>query len=96
MDVNGDHAKRARPIRPGDTLRVRLGPYEHVVTVLALSGRRGPASEAAKLYVEDVAAKKRREQLVEAHKLARQSFERGEGKPSRQQREATRRLRGKT
>lgn len=95
VDVNGDRAKRAKPLRPGDQVRIRLGPFEHLVTVVALSGRRGPAAEAAKLYAEDAAAKHRREQLAEAHRIARQSFAHGEGKPSRQEREATRRLRGK-
>ncbi|HET6579879.1 MAG TPA: RNA-binding S4 domain-containing protein, partial [Gemmatimonadales bacterium] len=52
VQVNGERAKRARPLQAGDEVRVRLGPYEHVVMVRALSGRRGPAAEAAELYEE--------------------------------------------
>jgi ribosome-associated heat shock protein Hsp15 len=96
VDVNGEGAKRAKAIRPGDRVRVRLGPYEHLVTVVTLSERRGPASEAAKLYEEDTAARARRLELAQAHKIAAQAFAHGEGKPSRREREATRRLRGKT
>lgn len=96
VDVNGDHVRRARAIRPGDRVRVRIGPYEHVITVTGLSERRGPASEAAELYEEEPDSKHRREQLAEAHRIARQSFAHGEGKPSRREREATRRFRGKT
>ncbi len=54
VQVNGDRPKRARPVQVGDEVRVRLGPYEHTVSVRALSGRRGPASEAAGLYEETV------------------------------------------
>jgi ribosome-associated heat shock protein Hsp15 len=47
VQVNGDRAKRARPVQTGDEVRVRHGPYDHVVVVRALSARRGPASAAA-------------------------------------------------
>jgi ribosome-associated heat shock protein Hsp15 len=43
VQVNGDRAKRARPLQVGDEVRVRLGPYEHLVVVKALSAHRGPA-----------------------------------------------------
>ena len=49
VQVNGDRAKRSRPVQVGDEIRVRLGPYEHLVTVRALSARRGPAAQAAEL-----------------------------------------------
>ena len=29
VQVNGDRAKRARPVQVGDEVRVRQGPYEH-------------------------------------------------------------------
>ena len=38
--------------RSGDEIRSPAGPYEHTVAVRALSGRRGPAAEAAGLYLE--------------------------------------------
>jgi ribosome-associated heat shock protein Hsp15 len=95
VDVNGAKVKPAKVVRPGDVVRVRLGPYEHVVNVIALSERRGPASEAAKLYAEDAAAKAQRLKLAEAHKLAAQSFSHGEGKPSKKERRDIERLRGR-
>lgn len=95
VDIRGGHAKPAKPVRVGDVLEVRLGPYEHVVTVKALATRRGPAAAAALLYDEDSAAKQRRLALAEQHKLAAQSFAFGEGKPSRQERREVRRFRGK-
>jgi ribosome-associated heat shock protein Hsp15 len=47
--VNGERAKPAKLLQTGDELRVRLGAYEHVVLVRALSERRGPASVAVTL-----------------------------------------------
>jgi ribosome-associated heat shock protein Hsp15 len=95
VDVNGAKAKPAKVVRPGDAIRVRLGPFEHIVTVRALSERRGPASAAALLYEEDAAGKARRLALAEAHKLAQQSFSYGEGKPSKKERRDISRLKGR-
>ena len=47
VQVNGERAKRARPLQVGDEIRIRQGPYEHHVVVRALAGRRGPAARAA-------------------------------------------------
>ena len=49
VQVNGDRVKRAKPLQPGDEIRIRQGPYEHLIVVRELSERRGPASEAAGL-----------------------------------------------
>ena len=95
VDVNGAKVKPAKVVRPGDVVRVRLGPFEHVVNVRALSERRGPASAAALLYEEDPAGKATRLKLVEAHKLAQQSFLYGEGKPTKKERRDIRRMKGR-
>jgi ribosome-associated heat shock protein Hsp15 len=92
VDLNGERAKRAKLVRVGDTLRVRLGPYEHVVVVRGVSERRGPASEAALLYAEDPDSRARRERLAELHRLAKPAFGFGEGKPSKKQRREIRRF----
>jgi len=86
VDVNGARAKHAKTVRPGDGVRLRLGPYEHVLTVRAVSTHRGPASEAARLFEEDAAGKARRLRLAEQHRLAAHSFTYGEGKPSKKDR----------
>ena len=95
VDINGAKAKPSKVVRPGDQVRVRIGPFEHVVTVRALAARRGPASEAAALYEEDAASKAARLKLAEAHRLASQSFSYGEGKPSKKERRDITRLRGR-
>ena len=94
MELNGEKPKRARQVRPGDRLRIRLGPYEHLLTVRAVSERRGPASVAVTLYEEDPEGKRRRELLAEQHRLAPPAFDFGEGKPSKKQRRDIRRIRG--
>jgi ribosome-associated heat shock protein Hsp15 len=94
VEVGGHRVKPARDVRVGDVVRVRLGPYVHVVTVRALSGRRGPAAEAAKLYEEDAASRAEREKLREQHRLAAHAFAFGEGKPTKKERRALEELRG--
>ncbi len=84
--LNGARVKRGHTVQPGDVLRLRLGPYEYLLTVRALSAHRGPAAAAHLLYDEDAAAKARRLRLVEQHRLAAQSFDYSEGKPSKKQR----------
>ena len=94
VEVNGDRAKRARPVHVGDRVRIRLGPYEHTITVNDTSERRGSATIAATLYTEESDSKAARERLAEQHRLARTAFDFGEGKPSKQQRREIRRLKG--
>jgi ribosome-associated heat shock protein Hsp15 len=59
--VNGERAKPAKTVKPGDTLEVRRPPYEHIVKVLAVSDRRGPAVEAQTLYEETPESRAKRE-----------------------------------
>jgi ribosome-associated heat shock protein Hsp15 len=95
VEVGGHRVKPGRDVKVGDVVRVRIGPYVHVVTVRALSGRRGPATEAAKLYEEDPASRAEREKLREQHRLAAHAFAFGEGKPTKKERRALDELRGR-
>ena len=52
VQVNGDIAKASREVKVGDTVTVRLGAVTRVVRVLGISGQRGPAPVAQKLYEE--------------------------------------------
>jgi len=86
VQVNGARAKHAKAVRPGDAVRLRLGPYDHLLTVRVASDRRGPAPQAALLYEEDPAGKARRLHLAEQHRLAAAAFTYGEGKPTKKDR----------
>jgi ribosome-associated heat shock protein Hsp15 len=95
VEVNGEKAKRAKPVRPGDLIRIRLGPYEHRVTVLALATQRGPASVAAGLYQEDPEGKAIRERIHEQHRLAaRLGGGPDKGRPTKRDRREIGRLKG--
>jgi ribosome-associated heat shock protein Hsp15 len=85
--VNGERAKPAKLLQTGDELRVRLGPYEHVVYVRALSERRGPASVAATLYEETPESVAARARLAEQHRMAPAAFVYEEkGRPTKRDR----------
>lgn len=70
VTMHGDRVKPARPLQVGDELSVRLGPYEHVVRVRELSGRRGPAAVAATLYEETPESLAARQKLAEQLRMA--------------------------
>jgi ribosome-associated heat shock protein Hsp15 len=52
VDVNEQSAKPSRGVRPGDLLHVTQPRVRRIVRVAAVSEQRGPAPEAAKLYVD--------------------------------------------
>jgi ribosome-associated heat shock protein Hsp15 len=93
VDVNGERAKRAKLLQAGDSLRIRLGPYQHIVTVCALSEKRGPASVAATLYEESTEGRRAREAMQLQVKVAQSvpGYERG--RPSKKDRREIERLR---
>jgi ribosome-associated heat shock protein Hsp15 len=65
VKLNGERPKSAKQPRIGDQLEIRVGPYAYTVKVTGLSDKRGPASEAAKLYQETEESAKRRGELRE-------------------------------
>lgn len=87
VELNGQHAKRSASVRTGDELRIRLGPYEHIIEVRNLAARRGPASEAALLYEETAASREARERLAWQLKHAPAGFNFEEkGRPTKRDR----------
>jgi ribosome-associated heat shock protein Hsp15 len=86
VHLNGERVKRSKAVKIGDQVRVRLGPYEHHVTVRAISERRGPASIAAALYEEDVQSVAAREALLEQHRLERAAGAAEARRPSKRDR----------
>jgi len=94
IEVNGDGAKPARPVQAGDTIRIRIAPYEHTVVVTGIAERRGSAAVAAGLYAETDASRAARERQHELLKVA-PGFEFAEGKPSKKERRAFEKFRGK-
>ncbi|MFI5210761.1 MAG: RNA-binding S4 domain-containing protein [Gemmatimonadales bacterium] len=96
VQVAGDRVKRARLVRVGEQLRIRQGHYEHVIVVRALSERRGPAPEAAKLYQETPESLAARERLALQLKAASNALIHEEkGRPTKRHRRQLDRLRGR-
>ncbi len=83
------HEARVKPskdLKPGDSVTVRVGELEWTVTVLALSARRGPASEAALLYAEGEASRAKRELMLAIRKAGPQPDPDARGRPTKRNR----------
>ena len=93
VEVNGERAKRAKLLQAGDSLLIRLGPYQHIVTVRAVSEKRGPATVAAKLYEESVEGRKAREAMQVQVKAAQSVPGYDRGRPTKKDRREIERLR---
>jgi ribosome-associated heat shock protein Hsp15 len=96
VEVNGERVKPAKPVRAGDEVRLRQGPYEYLLLVRGLAERRGPASVAASLYQERPESRAARERVAEQLKLgaAAWAFEE-KGRPTKRDRRELDRFRGR-
>jgi len=92
VQVHGTRAKPAKQLQVGDSVRVRVGPYEWLVTVRALSERRGPPKTAQLLYEEAPEGRAARERLAEQHKIAPAPAYQGKGRPTKKERRDIERL----
>jgi ribosome-associated heat shock protein Hsp15 len=89
VELNGARVKPAKEVRVGDELRVRLGPYEHLIVVRGLGDKRGSATIAQTLYEETAESVAAREKLRESHRLAPSMFVYEEkGRPTKKDRRA--------
>lgn len=96
IEVNGERSKRAKLVQAGDRIRIRMGPYEHVITVRGVSERRGPAPVASKLYEEDAESKKQREVMAAHIKAMNANTGYESGRPTKKDRRDIERIRGRT
>ena len=84
--VNDVRPKPSRAVNVGDRLDIRTGgDTRFEVEVLGLSGRRGPAPEAQKLYRETEASKARREAIA-AERRAQPQQPTLKGRPTKRDR----------
>jgi len=88
--VNGDRAKPAQPVKPGDEVRVVLpGTGERIVEVRTLLAKRVSAALAAPAYVDHTPPPPPREERVLVAER-----ERGAGRPTKRDRRDIEKLRG--
>lgn len=79
VDVGGEHVKPSKLVKPGDVVRVRMPPFEHIVIVRGLAERRGSAAAAQELYEETPESLATRERLRETLRMAPAAFAYEEG-----------------
>ena len=92
VHIDGHRVKVSREIGIGDIVVVKLGWDEKEIEVMALSDRRGPASEAQQLYAETERSITRRAKEAEARKAAG-AMARPAQRPGKHERKALERLR---
>lgn len=90
--LNGARVKPAKTVAVGDELSIRIGPFFYRVAVLALSGKRGPAPEAQKLYRETDESREQRAALAAEFKAQPEPGHKG--RPTKRDRRVIERFRG--
>ncbi|WP_344323416.1 RNA-binding S4 domain-containing protein [Streptomyces macrosporus] len=88
--VNGERAKPAQPVRPGDEVRLRHLGRERIVVVKRLVRKRVGAAIAAECFVDNSPPPPPPEYVAP---VARR--ERGAGRPTKRERREIERLRGR-
>jgi ribosome-associated heat shock protein Hsp15 len=86
VQVNDVVAKPAKEVRPGDRIEFRTGPVRLRLLVLGTAQRRGPATEATKLYEETVESKAAREQRADEIRLVRPAYDDAGARPTKRDR----------
>jgi len=92
--VNGEGAKPSRGLKPGDELAIRVGEFEWVVEVKALSRQRGPAAQAALLYAEREDSRERRLAAMAQRKAQSHPAASVKGRPTKKDRRLIHRFTG--
>lgn len=88
--VNGERAKAAQPVRPGDELRVRIQGFDRILAVRQLLTKRVGAQAAAPAFEDRTPPPPPRELMA-----AVPVRDRGAGRPTKRDRREIERLRGR-
>lgn len=85
VHINGARVKPSKTVAIGDMLIIRIAHYQYEIKVLALSNKRGSATEAQKLYQETEVSRQARAALAEQIKMQSQQFY-TKGRPTKRDR----------
>ena len=86
VEVNGESAKPSKTVKPGDQVRLRIGPVEYRLTVTAIEERRGSAAVAQTLYMESADSIAERERVAAQRRFASAPAYEEKGRPSKKDR----------
>ena len=86
VKLNGERVKAAHALKTGDALLVRIAEFDWHIAVRALSGHRGPAEQARKLYEESAAGRAERERLMDLRRWGTEPALRLKGRPTKRDR----------
>jgi ribosome-associated heat shock protein Hsp15 len=92
VEINGAAGKPAKPVKPGDRLRVTRGEDRYEIDVVALSEARGPAGVAQQLYRETDEGRAAREAAAGQRRLIGADQAKPRGKPDKRARRLIRAL----
>jgi len=92
VKLNGERVKPAKEPKVGDELAIRSGELEWTINVVEISGQRGPAAAAIRLYAETEASRARREEAIAVRKLRIGPIREESGRPTKRDRRLIRRF----
>lgn len=95
VQIEGVRVKPGRTLSVGDSLTVRRGDDEYVITIEDIGDRRLSPALAAEKYSENPEAKTRREAAAEQRKLDWQARRDRQRRPDKRQRRQIVRFKGK-
>jgi ribosome-associated heat shock protein Hsp15 len=95
IEVNGERSKRSRLVQAGDRIRIKSGPYEHIILVKGVSGTRGSATIAQALYEEEAESKKAREVMAAHVRAMNANTGYDTGRPTKKDRRDIQRIKGR-
>lgn len=95
--INRVHVEKpSQNVKPGDVVTITLGPAVRVFEIAGIGTRRGPASEAVGLYRELTTIKAPAGDPGQGSKVSLQPSVDSGGRPTKKDRRALQRLKGKS
>ncbi len=95
VHVHGVTIKPAREVQVGDRVEIRRGEVRVTVVVRGLAERRGPASQAARLYDETDESRAARERLAAERRLVAPQSDPSGARPTKRDRRRFEQTRGR-